>query len=79
LSLVAGLACITFAVVALASELDVRDLDRGLLVPAILIVVAVLLVAGLGAGSARQPESAASRRDGEDDAVEAERSAQAAE
>jgi hypothetical protein len=46
-SLLGGLACITFAVAALASELDVRDLDRGLLVPAVLIVVAVLLVAGI--------------------------------
>ncbi len=46
-SLLAGLACIALALSALASELDVRDLDRGLLVPAVLIVVAVLLVAGI--------------------------------
>jgi hypothetical protein len=47
LSLLAGLGCIALAVAALAGELEVRDLDRGLLVPTVLIVVAVLLVAGL--------------------------------
>jgi hypothetical protein len=46
-SLVAGVACIAIAIAALASELDVGDMDRGLLVPAMLIVVAVLLVAGI--------------------------------
>jgi hypothetical protein len=79
LSLVAGLACITFAVAALAAELDVHDLDRGLLVPAILIVVAVLLVAGLRPGSGEGSASAAPGRDGVDDPVEAERAAQATE
>jgi hypothetical protein len=47
LSLLAGIACIALAGAALVDELEVRDLDRGLLVPAVLIVVAVLLVAGL--------------------------------
>jgi hypothetical protein len=46
-SLVAGVACIAIAIAGLASEVELGDLDRGLLVPAMLIVVAVLLVAGI--------------------------------
>jgi membrane protein implicated in regulation of membrane protease activity len=46
-SLIAGLACIALAVAALTSTLALGDLDRGLVLPCVLIVVAVLLIAGI--------------------------------
>jgi hypothetical protein len=55
-SLLAGVACIAIAIAALASEIEFGDLDRGLLVPAVLIVVAVLLVAGIRRSSSQDEE-----------------------